>query len=77
VVTEDWAFLLHRLPMARAAGFDVHVATIALRAAGSHRFRDLRRIHSAIAPALVHRVAVEPIVIDAIQGLATRSSQSR
>src|SRR5580693_2841662 len=30
VVTEDWAFLLHRLPMARAAraaGFDVHVAT--------------------------------------------------
>jgi glycosyltransferase involved in cell wall biosynthesis len=30
VVTEDWAFLSHRLPMARAAreaGFDVHVAT--------------------------------------------------
>ncbi len=30
VVTEDWAFLLHRLPMARAArdaGFEVHVAT--------------------------------------------------
>ena len=28
--TEDWAFLLHRLPMARAArdaGFEVHVAT--------------------------------------------------
>ncbi len=28
--TEDWAFLLHRLPMSRAArdaGFDVHVAT--------------------------------------------------
>jgi glycosyltransferase involved in cell wall biosynthesis len=30
VVTEDWAFLSHRLPMARAAreaGFEVHVAT--------------------------------------------------
>src|ERR1700740_2455096 len=30
VVTEDWAFLLHRLPMARAAraaGYEVHVAT--------------------------------------------------
>ncbi len=30
VVTEDWAFLTHRLPMARAArdaGFEVHVAT--------------------------------------------------
>jgi glycosyltransferase involved in cell wall biosynthesis len=30
VVSEDWAFLSHRLPMARAAraaGFDVHVAT--------------------------------------------------
>ena len=30
VTTEDWAFLSHRLPMARAArdaGFDVHVAT--------------------------------------------------
>ena len=30
VITEDWAFLSHRLPMARAArnaGFEVHVAT--------------------------------------------------
>ncbi|HZC58204.1 MAG TPA: glycosyltransferase, partial [Xanthobacteraceae bacterium] len=30
VTAEDWAFLSHRLPMARAArdaGFDVHVAT--------------------------------------------------
>src|SRR5215472_1508513 len=30
VVTEDWAFVSHRLPMARAAreaGFEVHVAT--------------------------------------------------
>ena len=30
VVTEDWYFLSHRLPMARAAkeaGYEVHVAT--------------------------------------------------
>jgi len=92
-VTEDWAFLLHRLPMARAAhaaGFEVHVATNVTEGAASiaregfvlHpvRFargriapaavmatiRDLRRIHRAVAPVLVHRVAVEPIVIDAV-----------
>ena len=36
VVTEDWAFLSHRLPMARAArdaGFEVHVATRVTRGA--------------------------------------------
>jgi ActR/RegA family two-component response regulator len=30
LVTEDWAFIAHRLPMARAArnaGYEVHVAT--------------------------------------------------
>ncbi len=95
-MTEDWAFLLHRLPMARAAraaGFEVHVATNVTDGAASieqegfvlHpvRFargrlapaavlatiRDLRRIHRAVAPVLVHRVAVEPIVIDAIAAL--------
>jgi glycosyltransferase involved in cell wall biosynthesis len=38
VVTEDWAFLSHRLPMARAAreaGFDVHVATRVKDGAGA------------------------------------------
>src|SRR5438105_7787315 len=38
VVTEDWAFLSHRLPMARAAreaGFDVHVATRVSRGAAA------------------------------------------
>jgi glycosyltransferase involved in cell wall biosynthesis len=96
VVTEDWAFLLHRLPMARAAraaGFEVHVATNVTDGAAAiaregfvlHpvRFargrvsptaamttiRDLRRIHRAVKPVLVHRVAVEPIVIDAIAAL--------
>jgi glycosyltransferase involved in cell wall biosynthesis len=38
VVTEDWAFLSHRLPMARAArdaGFEVHVATRVNRGAAA------------------------------------------
>jgi len=38
VVTEDWAFLSHRLPMARAArdaGFEVHVATRVSRGAAA------------------------------------------
>jgi glycosyltransferase involved in cell wall biosynthesis len=96
VVTEDWAFLLHRLPMARAAraaGFEVHVATnVTGGAAAIERegftlhpvrfargrmspsavlttIRDLRRIHRSVAPVLIHRVAVEPIVIDAIAAL--------
>ncbi|MGA7611714.1 MAG: glycosyltransferase, partial [Xanthobacteraceae bacterium] len=96
VVTEDWAFLLHRLPMARAAraaGFDVHVATnVADGAAAIERegfvlhpvrfargrispaavfatIRDLRRIHRSVQPVLIHRVAVEPIVIDAVAAL--------
>src|SRR5262245_31741928 len=100
VATEDWAFLLHRLPMARAAlaaGFEVHVATNVAGGADAIRregfvlhpvrfargrlsptsalatIRDLRRIHRAIAPALVHRVAVEPIVIDAIAALGLPS----
>jgi glycosyltransferase involved in cell wall biosynthesis len=96
VVTEDWAFLLHRLPMARAArtaGFEVHVATnVTDGAAAIERegfvlhpvrfargrispaaviatIRDLRRIHRSVDPVLTHRVAVEPIVIDAIASL--------
>jgi glycosyltransferase involved in cell wall biosynthesis len=96
VVTEDWAFLLHRLPMARAAraaGYEVHVATnvtdgaAAITAEGFvlhpvrfargrlspaavwRTIRGLRAIHHRVAPVLVHRVAVEPIVIDAIAAL--------
>jgi glycosyltransferase involved in cell wall biosynthesis len=101
VVTEDWAFLLHRLPMARAAraaGFEVHVATNvtdgadAITAEGFvlhpvrfargrlsptavwQTIRGLRRIHQHVAPRLVHRVAVEPIVIDAIATLGLPSA---
>jgi glycosyltransferase involved in cell wall biosynthesis len=101
VVTEDWAFLLHRLPMARAAraaGYEVHVATnvtdgaAAIAAEGfvlhpvrfsrgrlspvavRQTIRDLRRIHRRVEPVLVHRVAVEPIVIDAIATLGLRTA---
>src|ERR1700746_3553793 len=91
VVSEDWYFLSHRLPMARAAkaaGFDVHVATnvtnggTALTAEGfvlhpvpfvrgriSPRAAiatmvALRRVHRRIRPAIVHRVALQPTVLD-------------
>lgn len=101
VVTEDWFFLSHRLPMARAAraaGYEVHVATnvtdgsaaIASEGFVLHpvRFargrlsplavwqtiRDLRRIHRRVDPVLVHRVAVEPIVIDAMAALGLNSA---
>jgi len=93
VVTEDWYFLSHRLPMARAArdaGFEVHVATNVKDGASAiaregfilHpvRFprgrldplgnlgaiRALRRLHREIKPALVHRVALQPVVTDVI-----------
>ena len=101
VVTEDWAFLLHRLPMARAAraaGYEVHVATnvtdgaAAITAEGFalhpvrfargrlsplavwHTIRGLRRIHRRVEPVLVHRVAVEPIVIDAIAAVGLKNA---
>jgi glycosyltransferase involved in cell wall biosynthesis len=86
VVSEDWYFLLHRLPMARAAhaaGFEVHVATnvtkdgaaivaegFVLHAipfvrgriaplAAMHTVAALRRIHRAIAPAIVHHITLQ------------------
>jgi len=86
VVTEDWYFISHRLPMARAAraaGYDVHVATNvgedgdAIRSEGFtlHALRfargklaplrslrtvaALRKIRRAVAPVLVHHVAVQ------------------
>jgi len=44
VVSEDWYFLSHRLPMARAArdaGFEVHVATNVRDGAATSRYSDL------------------------------------
>jgi len=102
VVSEDWYFLSHRLPMARAAkaaGFEVHVATrvidgssaiaregfilhpipfvrgrLSPRAAVATVIA-LRRVHREVRPCVVHRVALQPTVLDALAaiGLATPS----
>ncbi|MEA3021794.1 MAG: hypothetical protein QOK01_646 [Alphaproteobacteria bacterium] len=99
VVTEDWFFLSHRLPMARAAqaaGFEVHVATNVADGAAAiaregfvlHPVRfwrgrlspvatiatilALRRIHRAIAPDLVHHVALQPTILGSLAALGRR-----
>ncbi len=96
VVTEDWYFLSHRLPMARAAraaGYEVHVAThvdaggeaIAREgfvlhpvpftrgrlapAANLATIRALRRVERAVRPDVVHRVALQPVVLGALAGI--------
>jgi glycosyltransferase involved in cell wall biosynthesis len=96
VVSEDWYFLSHRLPMARAAkaaGFDVHVATNVTDGAAAiaregftlhevpfSRGRispsalmdtvvALRRVHLKIRPAIVHRVALQPTILDALAAI--------
>ena len=93
VVTEDWYFLSHRLPMARAArdaGFEVHVATrviddaAAIQAEGftlhpvpfvrgrlSPRgsiaaIHALRKIHRAVAPVVVHHVALQAAILGSL-----------
>ena len=50
LVTEDWYFLSHRLPMARAAkaaGYEVHVFTNLTGHAAPSPARDLRSIRCA------------------------------
>ena len=93
VVTEDWYFLSHRLPMARAAraaGFEVHVATNvgadaeAIESEGFtlHPIRfvrgrlspfgsigtivALRKLRRAVAPAIVHHVALQASVLGVV-----------
>ena len=93
LVTEDWAFWRHRLPMARAArdaGFEVHVITnisgraSAIKAEGFELHQvDLRRgsvspvdtvspiwqvrkCFKDIQPAIVHNVALKPLVIGSV-----------
>jgi glycosyltransferase involved in cell wall biosynthesis len=99
VVTEDWFFLSHRLPMARAAqaaGFEVHVATNVADGAAAiaregfvlHPVRfwrgrlspaatiatilALRRIHRAVAPDLVHHVALQPTILGSLAAIGRR-----
>ena len=93
LVTEDWYFLSHRLPMARAAqeaGYDVHVLTNvtgherAIAALGFRvhpvewrrgsmnplglltMVRAIRRLYRALAPDLVHHVALQPTVVGSL-----------
>lgn len=96
VVTEDWYFLSHRLPMARAAkaaGYEVHVATrldrggAAIEAEGFvvhplswqrgslsffHSFSgviELRRLLEQISPAILHNVALKPVLLGSAASL--------
>lgn len=89
LVTEDWYFVSHRLPMARAAkkaGFEVHVATQIGRHAAEieaegfvlHPVKwsrqtknllalakeviEIARLYRRIRPALVHHVALKPVI---------------
>jgi glycosyltransferase involved in cell wall biosynthesis len=96
LVTEDWYFLSHRLPMAHAArraGYQVHVLTHvtdhsgAIEAQGFHLHRlawrrgsmnpvDLRAIvrqvrdlYRALAPDLIHHVALQPAIIGSLAAI--------
>ncbi|MCF8476727.1 MAG: glycosyltransferase family 4 protein [Pseudolabrys sp.] len=96
LVSEDWYFVSHRLPMARsakAAGYDVHVATrvgrcgqqivsegftlhpIEWRRGNMNPFRLLatvmqtRRLYRALAPDLVHHVALVPSIVGSVAAL--------
>ncbi len=98
VVSEDWYFRSHRLPMARAArdaGFEVHVATRVTDGAAAIEAEQfilhpipfargrlsplaslatisaLRRIHRAVAPAIIHHTSLQPIVLGSIAALGT------
>ncbi len=97
VVTEDWYFLSHRLPMARAAqaaGYEIHVAARMKEgkpgieregfvahdldwSRGSLSLRDsfaavrrLRALYRALEPAIVHNVALKPVLLGSIAGSA-------
>jgi glycosyltransferase involved in cell wall biosynthesis len=90
LVTQDWYFMSHRVPMALAAqraGYDVHVITHVDKDAGGieglgfrihsvdwrrgsinplafwANIRAVHRLYRAIAPDLVHHVALQPTVV--------------
>jgi len=90
LVTQDWYFMAHRVPMALAAqraGYDVHVIThidkhrAAIEALGFrlhavdwrrgsvdplaflNSIRAVRRHYRAIAPDLIHHVALQPTIV--------------
>lgn len=99
VVTEDRHFLSHRLPMARAAraaGYEVHVATTVAEGGkdieregfilhpvrfvrgGLSPLRSLRtilalrKIYRTVEPAIVHHVAMQPIMLGIVASLGRR-----
>ena len=96
LVTEDWYFLSHRLPMARAAqaaGYEVHVAArltrdrdaIAREGFVPHALswdrgsaspfgsiaaiREIRRLLREIRPAILHNVALKPVLLGSAASL--------
>jgi glycosyltransferase involved in cell wall biosynthesis len=96
LVTEDWYFVSHRLPMAsaaRRAGYEVHVLTnvadhsATIEGHGFHLHplswrrgsmnpldviaivREVRRHYRALAPDLVHHVALQPAIIGSLAAL--------
>jgi len=96
VVTEDWYFVSHRLPLAvaaRHAGYQVVVASrfssqepllkshgltlrpIRLRRRGNSlvgeasAILELRRIYQEFAPAIVHHVALKPVVFGSLAAI--------
>lgn len=101
IVTEDWYFLSHRLPMARAAkagGFDVHVlcriadGRAAIEAEGftahalgwsrgsvsptgnARAILDIRSKLAAIAPSIVHNIAMKPALLGSVAAASWRPS---
>jgi glycosyltransferase involved in cell wall biosynthesis len=93
LVTQDWYFMSHRVPMARAAqhaGYDVHIIThvdqdrAAIEALGFRlhpvewrrgsvnplaffsNIHAVRRLYRAIAPDIVHHVALQPTVVGSL-----------
>ena len=100
LVTEDWYFISHRLPMARAArdaGYEVHVATrvehhgAAIEAEGfqlhpADLYRgsinpfnvvaaifEVRRLYRKLAPAAIHHIALQAIVIGSLAAIGLKS----
>jgi glycosyltransferase involved in cell wall biosynthesis len=99
VVTEDWYFVSHRLPIAvaaRDAGYRVVIAArfaedqarlaalgftlrpIRLRRRGAslvgevRAIRELRRLYQDVSPAIVHHVALKPVIFGSAAAIGLR-----
>lgn len=99
VVTEDWYFISHRLPLALAAkraGFHVVIASrfdehrarleaedfvlrpIRLRRRGASvvgevlAILELRRLYRELAPAVIHHIALKPVVFGSLAAIGLR-----